>query len=237
MRGRAAEMVVELERLIAAAPLQERLRGQLMLALYRSGRQAEALAVYRDACGLLRDELGLTPCAELRELEGMILRQDAGTRRRRWRRRAGQHGAVPVQGAGGVRELRRGVLLRPRPDRLRARRAAGRVATGGHPRPVGNRQVIAAARGCTAGAPGRRAAGQRPVAPGAAARRKAPVRRAPARARRGPSGRAGRCRPRGPNGDRRRPARGAVYGLRGGGRARASSSSGSRPPRATTNAA
>ena len=78
MRGRAAEMVVELERLIAAAPLQERLRGQLMLALYRSGRQADALAVYREACGLLRDELGLTPCAELRELESMILRQDAG---------------------------------------------------------------------------------------------------------------------------------------------------------------
>jgi DNA-binding SARP family transcriptional activator len=76
--GAAAEVVVELERLIAAAPLQERLRAQLMLALYRSGRQAEALAAYREACGLLRDELGLTPSAELRELEVMILRHDAG---------------------------------------------------------------------------------------------------------------------------------------------------------------
>ena len=76
--GRAAEVVVELERLIAAAPLQERLRGQLMLALYRSGRQADALAAYREACALLRDELGLTPSAELRELECMILRHDAG---------------------------------------------------------------------------------------------------------------------------------------------------------------
>ncbi len=75
--GSAAEMVVELERLIASAPLQERLRGQVMLALYRSGRQADALAVYREASALLRDELGLTPSAELRELESMILRHDA----------------------------------------------------------------------------------------------------------------------------------------------------------------
>ena len=76
--GRAADVVAELERLIRVAPLQERLRGQLMLALYRSGRQAEALAAYRDACALLRDELGLTPSAELRELECMILRHDPG---------------------------------------------------------------------------------------------------------------------------------------------------------------
>ncbi len=76
--GHAAEVVAPLERLIAAAPLQERVRGQLMLALYRSGRQADALAAYREACALLRDELGLTPSAELRELEHMILCHDAG---------------------------------------------------------------------------------------------------------------------------------------------------------------
>jgi WD40 repeat protein/DNA-binding SARP family transcriptional activator len=75
--GHAPAMVAELERLIAQAPLQERLRAQLMLALYRSGRQADALAAYRDACTLLRDELGLTPSAELRDLEQMILRHDA----------------------------------------------------------------------------------------------------------------------------------------------------------------
>lgn len=75
--GQAAAVVAELERLIAQAPLLERLRGQLMLALYRSGRQADALAAYRDACTLLRDELGLTPSAELRGLEQMILRHDA----------------------------------------------------------------------------------------------------------------------------------------------------------------
>jgi WD40 repeat protein/DNA-binding SARP family transcriptional activator len=76
--GHAADMVAPLERLIAQAPLQERPRAQLMLALYRSGRQAEALAAYREACALLRNELGLTPSLELRELEHMILRQDAG---------------------------------------------------------------------------------------------------------------------------------------------------------------
>jgi WD40 repeat protein/DNA-binding SARP family transcriptional activator len=76
--GHAAEMVGELERLTAQAPLQERLRAQLMLALYRSGRQAEALAAYREACALLRDELGLTPGAELRDLERMILQHDTG---------------------------------------------------------------------------------------------------------------------------------------------------------------
>jgi WD40 repeat protein/DNA-binding SARP family transcriptional activator len=76
--GHAAEVVVDLERLIAQAPLQERLRAQQMLALYRSGRQAEALAAYREACALLRDELGLTPSTELRELERMIFHQDVG---------------------------------------------------------------------------------------------------------------------------------------------------------------
>ena len=55
--GRHAELVGELEALIAEHPHRERLRGQLMLALYRSGRQAEALAAYRDARAAL-DELG-----------------------------------------------------------------------------------------------------------------------------------------------------------------------------------
>ena len=74
--GRDAELVAELEALVAANPLQERLRGQLMLALYRSGRQADALAVYRDTRELLSDELGLEPSRALQELERAILRQD-----------------------------------------------------------------------------------------------------------------------------------------------------------------
>jgi DNA-binding SARP family transcriptional activator/DNA-binding beta-propeller fold protein YncE len=74
--GRAAEVIPELEALVEANPLQERLRGQLMLALYRAGRQADALAVYRQTRELLNDELGLEPSKALQELERSILRQE-----------------------------------------------------------------------------------------------------------------------------------------------------------------
>jgi DNA-binding SARP family transcriptional activator len=74
--GRHAELVSELEALVAAQPLRERPRAQLMLALYRSGRQADALAAYRTARETLVDELGIDPGPELRELEAAILRQD-----------------------------------------------------------------------------------------------------------------------------------------------------------------
>jgi len=74
--GRSAGIIPELETLIAEHPLRERLRGQLILALYRDGRQAEALEVYRETRRLLRDELGLEPSPALRDLERAILRQD-----------------------------------------------------------------------------------------------------------------------------------------------------------------
>jgi DNA-binding SARP family transcriptional activator len=74
--GRHADLVGELESLVATHPLRERLRAQLMLALYRSGRQAEALEAYRAARRELADELGLEPGDELRRLEQAILRQD-----------------------------------------------------------------------------------------------------------------------------------------------------------------
>jgi DNA-binding SARP family transcriptional activator len=74
--GRHAELVGELEALVAENSLRERLRGQLMRALYRSGRQTEALAVYRDGARLLREELGLEPSDELRRLERAVLEQD-----------------------------------------------------------------------------------------------------------------------------------------------------------------
>jgi DNA-binding SARP family transcriptional activator/WD40 repeat protein len=75
--GRDAELIAEIEGLVAANPLRERLRGQLMIALYRSGRQADALSVYRETRELLSDELGLEPGRGLKELERMVLEQDA----------------------------------------------------------------------------------------------------------------------------------------------------------------
>jgi DNA-binding SARP family transcriptional activator len=74
--GAAGELVPELELLIAAHPLRERPHRQLMLALYRAGRQAEALAAYQRFRRTLDEELGIEPSAQLRELEMAILRQD-----------------------------------------------------------------------------------------------------------------------------------------------------------------
>jgi DNA-binding SARP family transcriptional activator len=74
--GHGGELVSELESLIRDNPLRERLRGQLMLALYRSGRQADALEVYRQTSQTLRDELGLAPGRRLQQLQTAILRQE-----------------------------------------------------------------------------------------------------------------------------------------------------------------
>ncbi len=74
--GRHGDLVGELQPLVLDHPLRERFRGQLMLALYRSGRQAEALEVYRDGRRVLLDELGIDPSTALQELEKAILRQD-----------------------------------------------------------------------------------------------------------------------------------------------------------------
>jgi DNA-binding SARP family transcriptional activator len=74
--GRHDELVGELEALIAEHPLRERLRADLMTALYRSGRQAEALDAYKDARRALVDELGIDPSTALQELERAILRQE-----------------------------------------------------------------------------------------------------------------------------------------------------------------
>jgi DNA-binding SARP family transcriptional activator/streptogramin lyase len=74
--GRDAALVTELEALVAEHPYRERLRAQLMLALYRSGRQADALDAYQAGRRVLQGELGLEPGKELRDLEAAILRQD-----------------------------------------------------------------------------------------------------------------------------------------------------------------
>jgi class 3 adenylate cyclase len=74
--GSAGELVGELDQLVEQQPLRERFRAQLMLALYRAGRQADALEAYREARRVLMDELGLEPSEELRSLEQAILQQD-----------------------------------------------------------------------------------------------------------------------------------------------------------------
>jgi DNA-binding SARP family transcriptional activator len=74
--GHDNELIPELETLVKQHPLQERPRAQLMIALYRSGRQADALNLYRETRFTLRDELGLEPSLRLQELEREILRHD-----------------------------------------------------------------------------------------------------------------------------------------------------------------
>src|SRR3954470_21865611 len=76
--GRHGELAGELESLAEEHPHRERLRSQLMLALYRSGRQAEALQIYHDTRRILVDELGIEPSPTLQQLHGAILRQDPG---------------------------------------------------------------------------------------------------------------------------------------------------------------
>ena len=75
--GSNGTLVGELEELVGAHPLREQFRAQLMLALYRGGRQAEAVGLYHEGRRLLVDELGIEPSPELRELASRILRQEA----------------------------------------------------------------------------------------------------------------------------------------------------------------
>jgi DNA-binding SARP family transcriptional activator len=74
--GQGAELVAEIEALVREFPLRERLRGQLMLALYRAGRQAEALEAYHQARNALSEELGIDPSPALQQLYTSILRQE-----------------------------------------------------------------------------------------------------------------------------------------------------------------
>jgi DNA-binding SARP family transcriptional activator len=76
--GAHAELVGELEGLVDEYPMRERLRGQYMLALYRAGRQAEALEAYAEGRRILVDQLGIEPSRDLQQLHGAILRQEAG---------------------------------------------------------------------------------------------------------------------------------------------------------------
>ncbi|MCC6223503.1 MAG: tetratricopeptide repeat protein [Thermoleophilia bacterium] len=108
------EVIPELEALVQAHPLRERLHEQLMLALYRAGRQADALSAFRRARRAMRDELGLEPGPDLRELQQAILRQDAALRVEPPELRARRHlpaPSTPLVGRG--RELAElGALIR-----------------------------------------------------------------------------------------------------------------------------
>jgi DNA-binding SARP family transcriptional activator len=99
--GRHVQVIGELEALVREHPLRERTRGQLMLALYRCGRQAEALETYRSGHRAMSDELGLEPGHELRDLEAKILAQSpelaAPARPRRRARRAPEEEAQPAR--------------------------------------------------------------------------------------------------------------------------------------------
>jgi DNA-binding SARP family transcriptional activator len=124
--GRHAELVAELEALVARHPLRERLRGQLMTSLYRAGRQADALEAYRAARQTLRDELGIEPGVALQRLHTAILNQapelDAGVGPER------REGTVlfAVLGPSDEAETDPAVL-----DRMYAAAAAELVAAGG----------------------------------------------------------------------------------------------------------
>jgi YVTN family beta-propeller protein len=101
--GRHAEAIQQLEPLVARHPYRERLHELLMLALYRAGRQADALAAYRDARKVLVEELGLEPGKRLRELHGAILAQDPALE--------GPAAPEPVPAEGSAAKRRR--RLRP----------------------------------------------------------------------------------------------------------------------------
>jgi len=95
--GRHARLIPELEELVAREPLRERPRAQLMLALYRSGRQADALELYRRTRETLSEELGIEPSLELQELERRMLQHDPTLERARPPAREAEDGApVPL---------------------------------------------------------------------------------------------------------------------------------------------
>jgi DNA-binding SARP family transcriptional activator/ABC-type branched-subunit amino acid transport system substrate-binding protein len=114
--GRHGEAIAPLRELVAREPLRERPRTQLMLALYRSGRQAEALEVYESGRRMLSEELGIEPSEALRQLHTAILRQDpelgapalaprraaAAQRRRRWPWLAGAAGVSAAAAAAVI---------------------------------------------------------------------------------------------------------------------------------------
>lgn len=127
--GRHTALCPELEQLVAEHPLRERLRGQLMLALYRSGRQADALEAYRAGRSLLAEELAVEPGPQLQRLQLAVLGHDKTLD---LPQPAGQHGraALPASPAERATPGGSGSETPPRRHRRRARWAGSAVAVG-----------------------------------------------------------------------------------------------------------
>jgi predicted ATPase/DNA-binding SARP family transcriptional activator len=128
--GRHRELVPELEALVAEHPLRERLRGALMLALYRAGRQADALDAYLAARRTLVDELGVEPGPALRDLHAAILRQDGTLVVERPEIRARRHLPAPATSLIGRRAQLDEVVALLRRDGVRLVTLTGPGGTG-----------------------------------------------------------------------------------------------------------
>jgi DNA-binding SARP family transcriptional activator len=119
--GRHASVLPDLEALVREHPLRERLHAHLMLALYRSGRQGDALGAYQAARRVLREGLGIEPTPELRRLERAILQQDAAlepaaVKRREWPQapRSLRRRVWPCARTGLIRNADRAAVLAKR---------------------------------------------------------------------------------------------------------------------------
>src|SRR5215218_1918344 len=158
--GRHREVLARIDELVAEHPLRERLHAQRMLALYRSGRQADALAAYRGARATLVEEIGVEPGPELRRLHEAIPRPGPGARAA-LRRRAARTRPAPGDRRPPARPGRRparGRAARPRAGRVRDQPGRWRRQAGAHPRGHGGAAgsrlrsgPAAAARGALAG--------------------------------------------------------------------------------------
>jgi DNA-binding SARP family transcriptional activator len=140
--GDAGQLVAELQAMVREEPLRERRSSQLMVALYRAGRQAEALEVFMRAREVLVGELGIEPGPELQRLHAAILAQ-APELERGWpvpHSPGAQPTYVRTRGSH-VRDRRRGLLLRPGAGRGRGCRSPGRQKVPCPHRPVGGLPV------------------------------------------------------------------------------------------------
>jgi predicted ATPase/DNA-binding SARP family transcriptional activator len=133
--GRDSSLISELEQLVAAHPWREHFRAQLMLALSRSGRQAEALRAFQNAREVLGEELGLEPSAELREIENAILQQDASV--------VAREAAMPTRPRTNLRTPLTSLIgRRVEMARLRSVLQEGRLVTLAGPGGVGKSRLV-----------------------------------------------------------------------------------------------